>query len=52
MSFIYILNANKMNYSTCRELEQKKKIIKWILIGKAEDVHSKWFLGSVISESR
>ena len=39
-------SANQRNYSG------DVYFMKWILIGKAEYVHGKWFFGSIISKSR
>ena len=51
-SFKYNWSANQKNYSTSWLLEQRKTFIKWILIGKAEEVLGERFFSSVISESR
>ena len=51
-SFTYNWSAKQRNYSTSWELEQRKTFIKWILIGKAEEVLGERFFSSVISESR
>ena len=50
-SFIYNWSDNQRNYSTSWELEQRKSLSKWILFGKAEDVHGEWVFSSIISES-
>ena len=52
-SFMYNWSANQRNCATSWELEQEKtRKSQWILTGKAEDVCSEQFNGSVISESQ
>ena len=49
VSYINIIGVviKEITVNTSWEVEQGKTFIKWILIGKTEDVHGDWFCGSI-----